>query len=138
MKTQTLEELGLEPSWACSSANSIRWHQVGSMPVREYFPIAALEDTAAGVTWAVELTHGSSWQLEAYRRDSGLSLSGGLADRECGHWMKRLYAGESFTARGADGVCRRRERGHAALGGEYAPGGGGAAPAQRAGYAGYF
>lgn len=98
MKTQTLEELGLEPSWACSSANSIRWHQTGSMPVREYFPIAALEDTAAGVTWAVELTHGSSWQLEAYRRDSGLSLSGGLADRECGHWMKRLYAGESFTA----------------------------------------
>ena len=33
-------------------------------------------------------------------------LSGGLADRECGHWMKRLYAGRVLhrPRAGADGV----------------------------------
>ena len=41
---------------------------------------------------------GSSWQMELYRRDNGLSLSGGLADAEFGAWSKTLAPGESFTA----------------------------------------
>ena len=33
-----------------------------------------------------------------YRRDNGLSISGGIADREFGHWMHTINPGESFTA----------------------------------------
>lgn len=93
-----VEELQLEPSWQHSSANCLRFGQVGSMPVREFFPWAAVEDTAAGVTWAVQLAAPGSWQIEVYRRDNGLCLSGGLADRELGHWMKTIPPGGSFEA----------------------------------------
>lgn len=95
---EPVEALHLEPSWANNSAVSERWGQVGSMPVRSYFPLAALEDTVHGVLWGAKLTHASSWQLEAGRKDSGFFLSGGLADREFGHWMKQLAPGERFAA----------------------------------------
>ena len=36
--------------------------------------------------------------MEIYRRDDLAAISGGLADREFGHWMKTLGAGESFTS----------------------------------------
>lgn len=111
-----IEHLHLERSWMGSSAVSMRWGQVGSMPVREYFPLAAVEDKRMGVLWGAKLTHASSWQLEAGRKDDGFFLSGGLADREFGHWMKRVAAGDSFTAPeailsvcagDADELCRR-------------------------------
>lgn len=92
--SEPVEELQLEPSWQNCSANCLRFGQVGSMPVRQFAPFAAVEDTKAGVTWAVSLTLGSSWQLEAYRRDASLTLSGGIADREFGHWLKVLKPGE--------------------------------------------
>lgn len=31
-----------------------------------------------------------------FRKDDGLSISGGLADREFGHWMKQIAPGDSF------------------------------------------
>lgn len=46
--------------------------------------------------WGAQLSIGSSWQLEAYRKDDALSISGGIADREKGHWVKRLSDGEIF------------------------------------------
>lgn len=91
-----IEDLQLEPSWQKYSANSFRFGQVGSMPVRGYVPIVGVTDLKSKVTWAVQLSHGSSWQLEAYRRDDALVLSGGLADREFGQWMKTLAPGEKF------------------------------------------
>ena len=36
--------------------------------------------------------------MELYRRDDQLSFSGGLADRELGHWYKDLAPGEIFTS----------------------------------------
>jgi alpha-galactosidase len=36
--------------------------------------------------------------MEFYRRDDQLSLSGGLADRELGHWFKTIDPGETFTS----------------------------------------
>jgi len=95
--TENAEDLQLEPSWKCYSANSVRFGCVGSFPVRGYVPFCAVEDTAHGVTWAAATTQGSSWQMELYRQDFGLSLSGGLADREFGAWRKTLAPGESFT-----------------------------------------
>lgn len=96
--TDRAEDLQLEPSWKCYSANCLRFGAVGSYPVHGFAPFCAVEDTAHGVTWAAATTQGSSWQMELYRQDMGLSLSGGLTDRELGAWCKTLAPGETFTA----------------------------------------
>ena len=96
--TETIEDLQLEPSWAYWQVNCTRYGQIGSMPVKGFFPFGAVEDTKAGVVWAAQLAIESSWQMEIYRRDDGLAMSGGLADREYGHWMKTVAPGKSFTS----------------------------------------
>ncbi|PLS31657.1 alpha-galactosidase [Bifidobacterium margollesii] len=96
--SQPVEELELEPSWQRYSANSVRFGSVGSFPVREWVPFVGLTDRVSGVTWAAATTHASSWQIEVYRRDEGLSLSGGIADREFGQWTHTVRTGERFDA----------------------------------------
>lgn len=96
--TETAEDLQLEPSWAYWQVNSLRYGQLGSMPVKGYFPFGAVEDVRAGVVWAAQLAVETSWQMEMYRRDAGMAFSGGLADREFGHWMKNVAPGERFSA----------------------------------------
>ena len=98
---RTIEDLLLEPSWAQFAVRCEKFGTLGSMPVRGYFPFAAMEDREAGVFWAMSLACPSSWQFEAVRIDKGLSLSSGLADYEFGHWRKKLKRGESFTTPGA-------------------------------------
>ncbi|MBT1160780.1 glycoside hydrolase family 36 protein [Bifidobacterium sp. SO1] len=96
--SQPVEDLELEPSWQQYSANSVRFGSIGSFPVREWVPFVGVTDRRAGVTWAAATTHASSWQIEAYRRDDGLSLSGGVADREFGQWTHTVRPGERFDA----------------------------------------
>lgn len=96
LDSRPVEALHLERSWIGYSQLSERFGQVGSMPVRKFFPFSAIEDTKAGIIWAVQLAHPGSWQMELYRRGDALSLSGGLADREFGHWMKTLRPGAVF------------------------------------------
>jgi len=55
LETRTLEELHLERSWSGAGLFSERFGQIGTMPVRRWFPFVALEDTEAGVTWAAQL-----------------------------------------------------------------------------------
>ncbi len=93
-----LEDLHLERSWAGHGIFSERFGQVGSMPVRGFFPTVALEDREAGVMWGAQLAVPGSWQMECYRRADNVSLSGGLADREFGHWWKSLAPSESFAS----------------------------------------
>lgn len=116
---RSIEELHLERSWASHSVVNERFGQVGSMPVRGFFPFVAIEDTREGVYWAAQLACPGSWQMEIYRRDDKVSLSGGLADREFGHWMKRIAPGESFASPEAylttsadhfDATCQRLTR----------------------------
>ena len=95
---QPVEELGLERSWATHAIRAERFGQVGSMPTRNYFPFVGVEDRAEGVLWGAQLAWAGSWQMEAYRRDDQLSLSGGLADREFGHWLKNVASGESLAS----------------------------------------
>lgn len=110
------EDAGLEPSWAHHGVRVERFGQIGSMPVKGYFPWAGVEDRAAGVMWGAQLAIPGSWQMEFYRRDDFLCLSGGLADREFGHWTKTIAPGEQFatpvaylsTVRGdLDDLCAR-------------------------------
>ena len=96
LQSQTLEELQLEAFHAGPVANTLRFGQVGSMPVRGHFPFLAVEDTEAGVLWGIQLACAGSWQMELYRRNDKLNLSGGLADREFGHWLKTIAPDESF------------------------------------------
>jgi alpha-galactosidase len=98
LESRSVEDLHLERSWTGHGVFCERFGQVGSMPVRGFFPFVAVEDTAAGVLWGVQLELASSWQLEIYRRGDDLAVSGGLADREFGHWWKTLAPGESFVS----------------------------------------
>ena len=92
-----LEDLQLEPAWAFYQVRCEKFGQVGSFPVHHFFPFAAIEDTASNVFWGAQIAHPASWQMEVYRRDEGLCLSGGLADYDFGHWMKTIQPGELFT-----------------------------------------
>lgn len=92
-----VEDIQLEPSWSLYGVRCERFGQIGSMPVRKYFPFAAIEDKKRNVCWGVQLACASSWQLEVYRNDNSICLSGGLADREFGHWVKDVLPGEKFT-----------------------------------------
>ena len=94
--TETVEDLQLEPSWSQHGVRVEKFGQVGSLPVRKYFPFVAVEDTDIGVIWAAQLACASSWQIELYRKDDALCVSGGLADYDFGHWMKTLMPGEEF------------------------------------------
>lgn len=93
-----VEDLQLEPDWQEHVANSLRFGCIGSFPVRGWVPFVAVEDMTHNVTWAAATTHASSWQIEAYRKDNGLSISGGIADREFGHWTHTVRPGECFIA----------------------------------------
>lgn len=97
LTTETVEDLQLEPSWSQHGVRVEKFGQIGSMPVRKYFPFVAVEDTVAGVIWATQLACASSWQMELYRKDDALCISGGLADYDFGHWMKTLMPGEEFV-----------------------------------------
>jgi alpha-galactosidase len=107
LETQSIEALHLERSWSGAGAFSERFGQVGTMPVRKWFPFVAVEDTQAGVCWGAQLAWAGSWQMEIYRRHDDVCLSGGLADREFGHWMKTLAPGESLVAPPAVISCVR-------------------------------
>ncbi|MER7243235.1 glycoside hydrolase family 36 protein [Kribbella sp. NPDC000426] len=88
-----VENLALEPAWA-GWDRCLRFGQVGSWPVHGFFPMAIVEDTRASVCWGAQIAHPASWQIELGRLDSALNLSGGIADRELGHWTKTLAGGE--------------------------------------------
>ncbi|PTX90966.1 glycoside hydrolase family 36 protein [Opitutus sp. ER46] len=97
-ETSSLEALHLERSWTGHAVRVERFGQVGSMPANGWFPVAALEDGVAGVTWAAALAGPGTWQLEIYRRHDQVALSGGGADRLAGEWTKCLEPGERFAA----------------------------------------
>ncbi|MCX6970714.1 MAG: alpha-galactosidase [Verrucomicrobia bacterium] len=96
LDTQGIEDLQLERSWTGHGVACERFGQVGSMPVRGFFPFVALEDREAGVLWGAQLACPGSWQMEVYRKDDFVALSGGQADREFGHWFKTLKSGDRY------------------------------------------
>lgn len=91
----SLESLHLERSWECA-VRSLRFGQTGSMPVRGYFPWLGLEDRQSGVFWGATLAWHGSWQMEVCRRQDSVTLTGGLADYDYGHWAKTLQPREHF------------------------------------------
>lgn len=95
---ESFPSLQMEPSWKRYGVQSVRFGEIGSMPVRGFFPWAVVEDEKYHVMAGAQIYHNGSWQMELYGKDERASLSGGLADREYGHWMKKLKPGEKFLA----------------------------------------
>ncbi len=104
---QSLEELHLERSWGNFSRRVERFGQVGSMPVRGFFPWAALDDCVAGVMWGVQLSAPGSWHIEVGRTQDKVTLSGGLPSRDFGEWWKEIAPGQSFVSPTAVLACVR-------------------------------
>jgi alpha-galactosidase len=105
LDTQAIEGLHLERSWSGSGLFSERFGQVGTMPVRGWFPFVAVEDTVSGVVWGAQLAWAGSWQMEISRQDDQVCISGGLADREFGQWTRRISPGESMVCPPAFVAC---------------------------------
>lgn len=98
LRTETVEELHLEPSWNNFGMRVEKFGNLGSMPVRKYFPFIALENSETSEFVAVQLYIPSSWQIEILCSEGDtVSLVGGIADRDFGHWFKQIAKGETFT-----------------------------------------
>jgi alpha-galactosidase len=104
-ETRSLEDLHLERAWGTGPVRTERFGQVGSLPVRGFFPFVAVEDHVAGVVWAAQVEAPGSWQLEISRRGDSLSISGGLADRLFGHWARDVPPGANFHSGEAFVTC---------------------------------
>ena len=94
--TESIEEAMLERSWTGHALRIAKFGQVGSMPVRGWFPFAAVEDTANNVTWAMQIACPSSWQMEIRRKNDRLNMMASLPDEDFGQWAKTVAPGESF------------------------------------------
>ena len=109
LESRSFLDMELEPAWLRIGAASERFGEVGSMPVRRYFPWMVVTDIGETIVTDAGKTHlpgysigaqlyiNSSWQMEVYNKDEKNSLSGGIADREFGHWLKNLDPGETFV-----------------------------------------
>ena len=96
--SQKLTELNMERSWSGHGIRIEKFGQIGSMPVRKWFPFVAVEDNEKSEFIGVQLYCPSSWQIELFRYKEPLTLLGGLADYDYGHWCKEILPGESFTS----------------------------------------
>jgi alpha-galactosidase len=104
-EARLLEELSLERAWTGYGRRTERFGQCGSLPVRGWFPWAAIEDTEAGVFWGAQLAAPGSWHLEVSRVKDKVTLSGGLPSRDFGEWWLTLPPGESFSTPEATLAC---------------------------------
>jgi alpha-galactosidase len=96
--SQDLTELDMEPSWAFHGLRIEKFGQVGSMPVRKWFPFLVLEDSESGDFLGIQLYCASSWQIEIITKDESVTVHGGLADRDFGQWTKRVMPDEKFVS----------------------------------------
>ena len=96
--SQDLTDLNMEPSWANHGFRVAKYGQLGSMPVRGWFPFLALEDSETGSFVGLQLYCASSWQIEVFRNKPEISVQAGLADRDYGSWWKEVAPGASFES----------------------------------------
>lgn len=97
LKTETIQDLHLEKSWNGCARRIEKFGNTGSMPVRKYFPFLAMENSEDGTFIGFLMGHASSWQIEfSCKETQDFDVMGGIADRDMGHWMKKLRRGESF------------------------------------------
>lgn len=108
----SVEPLILERSWSAWISHALRFGQRSSLVVKRYFPTLGLEDTAAGVTWGVQLATITPWQLEINRVGDYLNMAGGLPDFEFAGWERVLKPGEKLSGPPAILSCARGDMDH--------------------------
>jgi alpha-galactosidase len=96
LKSEAIEDLGLERSYMASIGRVERFGQRSSMAVKKYFPTAVVEDRQAGVCWGVQLCAIGPWQMELVRRGDFLNLVGGMVDKEFANFEKTLLPNEKI------------------------------------------
>jgi alpha-galactosidase len=100
-----LEALHLERSWTGFSRRTERYGQLGSLPVRGFFPWIGVEDSGVGALWGAQLSAPASWHLELSRLKDRVILSGGLPSRDFGDWWRTVAPGEILAAPPAALAC---------------------------------
>ena len=106
LKSDSFSHLGLDMSWARYGVKCEKFGQRGTMPVRDYYPFAAIEDKK-GVILGVTMEAPYSWQMEVYQEKETCALSGGLGDYEFAHWRKEIMPGECFETHKAFFAVKR-------------------------------
>ena len=96
LKSDAVEDLGLERSWQTSIGRVERFGQRSTMSVKKYFPFAVVEDREAGVFWGVQLCSVGPWQMELMRRGDFLNLVGGVTDKEFANFERVLEPNEKI------------------------------------------
>ncbi|MBE5841402.1 MAG: alpha-galactosidase [Butyrivibrio sp.] len=99
LRVDTIKSLNMEHSWSDHGYRIEKFGNVGSMPIRKYFPFVALENSKTGKFTAALLYSPCSWQIEILVKSGDVvTVHGGLADRDFGHFTKVIAKGSSFTA----------------------------------------
>lgn len=99
LRSESITDLHLEKSWNGCAYRIEKFGTVGSMPVRKYFPFLAIENTETGEFLGIQLYLASSWQMEIRcRQNDTYTITGGIADRDFGQWMRELKPNETFHA----------------------------------------
>ncbi len=99
LRSESICDLHLEKSWNGCACRIEKFGNVGSMPVRKYFPMLITEDEANKIFTGIQLYTASSWQMEIrIKENDTYTISGGMADRDFGQWTKVIKPGESFDA----------------------------------------
>lgn len=109
LQSESFLDLQMEPSWQKYGVQSIRFGQAGSMPVRRYFPWAVIEDRQQKCMLGILMEAPASWQIEVFSEDDRPAISGGQADREFGHWVKKLMPGEYIETTKAEITVSRND-----------------------------
>ncbi len=105
-RVESIAELNMEHSWGHMAYRVEKFGNVGSMPIRKYFPFVAIEDSKTGRFTAFMLYAPSSWQIEIItRHDDLITVNGGIADRDFGHFTSLVKSGSSFTTPRAIMAC---------------------------------
>ncbi len=98
LKTESVLDLHLEPSWNGFGSRIEKFGNCGSMPVRRYFPFIVLEDSENSEFLAIQLYSPASWQIELLLNpDKTINVVGGIADYDFGHWCKTVDVDEEFV-----------------------------------------
>ncbi len=92
----SVEDLGLEKTWAGWNSSSERFGSTGSYPIQRYFSTAAVEDKEQSIFWGAQIALNSTWQMELSRQNDSLSFTGGIGDYTFSGWEKVIKSGESF------------------------------------------
>ena len=98
-KVDDLVDLNMEQSWTHMAYRIEKFGNVGSMPVRKYFPFVAIENSVSGQFMAFQLYSPASWQIEVIvRENDNVTVAGGIADRDYGHFTKTIKPGERILS----------------------------------------